>query len=93
DASMRALRQRFAALPDGATVLIGVPAHPYRCPPGPYERASLFAWALRGRRAKLLVADAKDDFSLRPLFQRAWGRLPGSVEWWPRAQGGEVVAV
>ncbi|CAN7590811.1 FAD/NAD(P)-binding oxidoreductase [Pseudorhodoferax sp. LjRoot39] len=93
DASMRALRQRFAALRDGATVLIGVPAHPYRCPPGPYERASLFAWALRGRRAKLLVADAKDDFSLRPLFQRAWARLPGSVEWWPRAQGGEVVAV
>lgn len=93
DASMLALRQRFAALRDGATVLIGVPAHPYRCPPGPYERATLFAWALRGRRAKVLIADAKDDFSLRPQFQRAWGRQPGSVEWWPRAQGGEVAEV
>lgn len=93
DASMQSLRRRFAALRDGATVLIGVPAHPYRCPPGPYERASLFAWALRRRRAKVLIADAKDDFSLRPLFQRAWEGLPGSVEWWPRSQGGEVVAV
>lgn len=94
DASMRALRARFAALGDGATVLIGVPAHPYRCPPGPYERASLFAWALRGRRAKVLIADAKDDFSLRPLFQRAWSALPaGAIEWLPRAQGGEVDAV
>lgn len=94
DASMLALRARFAALGDGATVLIGVPAHPYRCPPGPYERASLFAWALRGRRAKVLVADAKDDFSLRPLFQRAWSALPaGAIEWLPRAQGGEVDAV
>ena len=94
DASMLALRQRFAALPDGATVLIAAPPHPYRCPPGPYERASLFAWALRGRRAKVLVADAKDDFSLRPQFQRAWGQLvPGAIDWWPRAQGGEVEAV
>lgn len=93
DASMLALRRRFAALDDGATVLIGVPPHPYRCPPAPYERASLFAWALRARRGKVLIADAKDDFSLRPQFQRAWDRLPGRVEWWPRAQGGEVVAV
>jgi sulfide dehydrogenase [flavocytochrome c] flavoprotein subunit len=94
DASMQSLRQRFAALPDGATVLIAAPPHPYRCPPGPYERASLFAWALRGRRAKVLIADAKDDFSLRPQFQRAWGALlPGAIDWWPRSQGGEVEAV
>jgi sulfide dehydrogenase [flavocytochrome c] flavoprotein subunit len=94
DPSMLVLRQRFAALPDGATVLIAAPPHPYRCPPGPYERASLFAWALRGRRAKVLIADAKDDFSLRPQFQRAWGTLlPGAIDWWPRSQGGEVEAV
>ncbi|WP_326533818.1 FCSD flavin-binding domain-containing protein [Pseudorhodoferax sp.] len=93
DASLLALRRRFAALRDGATVLIGVPAHPYRCPPAPYERASLFAWALRGRRAKVLIADAKDDFTLRPQFQRAWARWPGTVEWIARAQGGEVHAV
>lgn len=94
DASMQTLRQRFAALGDGATVLISAPPYPYRCPPGPYERASLFAWALRGRRAKILIADAKDDFSLRPLFQQAWARqFAGSIEWVPRSQGGEVEAI
>ena len=94
DASMLALRRRFAALRDGATVLIAAPPHPYRCPPGPYERASLLAWALRGQRAKVLIADAKDDFPLRPQFQRAWERqFAGGIEWWPRAQGGEVQAV
>lgn len=94
DASLRALRQRLRALEEGATVLIGAPPNPYRCPPGPYERASLFAWALRGRRAKILIADAKDDFSKRALFLQAWGEHdPGRIDWWPRAQGGEVLAV
>ena len=37
------LRRQLEAMPDGGTVVISVPANPYRCPPGPYERASLIA--------------------------------------------------
>lgn len=90
------LRRRLHALRDGDTVAIAVPQNPYRCPPGPYERASLFAhWLAAHRpRSKLLLLDAKDDFSKRALFQTAWDlRYPGRIEWIPRAAGGEVVAV
>src|SRR5690606_15874055 len=45
-AQVARLRERFEALRDGATLAISAPANPYRCPPGPYERASLFAWRL-----------------------------------------------
>lgn len=97
DAQVLGLRARVAALRDGASVLIAAPPNPYRCPPGPYERASLIAAALMRdgrRRCKILIADAKDDFSKRALFQLEWDRLyPGLIEWIPRAQNGEVVRV
>lgn len=90
------LERRLSVLEDGATVVIAAPQNPYRCPPGPYERASLFAWYLsrRRQRCKILVVDAKDDFSKRALFQLGWDQLyPGVIEWVPRASGGEVVSV
>lgn len=97
DAQVLTLRERLARVPDGGTVLIGAPANPYRCPPGPYERASLIAHALTatGRgRTKILIADAKDDFSKSALFKLEWDTLyPGMIEWVPRANGGEVVRV
>ena len=97
DRQVPALRRRLEALPDGGTVLIGAPANPYRCPPGPYERASLMAHVLKhtGRsRAKILIADAKDDFSKSALFKLEWDTLyPGMIEWIPRTDGGEVVRV
>lgn len=97
DGQVTHLRQRIEALRDGATVAIVAPPNPYRCPPGPYERASLIAWYLRrgGRRGgKVLVLDAKDDFSKRPLFQLGWDTLyPGTVEWISREKGGEVAEV
>ncbi len=96
DASLLALKRQWSALRDGATVAIVAPPNPYRCPPGPYERASLLAWWLtqRYRRGKVLVCDGKDDFSKRALFQTGWDvRWPGVVEWRPRAEGGEVVGV
>lgn len=97
DAQLLNLRTRVAALGDGATVLIAAPPNPYRCPPGPYERASLIAAALTRadrRRCKILIADAKDDFSKRALFQLEWDRLyPGLIAWIPRAENGEVVRV
>ncbi|MGQ3057190.1 MAG: FCSD flavin-binding domain-containing protein [Nevskia sp.] len=97
DAQVLALRDRIDALPDGATVLIAAPPNPYRCPPGPYERASLIAERLltTGRkRCKILIADAKDDFTKRPLFLAEWDeRYGGMIEWISRSKGGEVVRV
>ncbi|WP_028007039.1 NAD(P)/FAD-dependent oxidoreductase [Solimonas flava] len=96
DGQFARLRAQLDALPDGATVLIAAPPNPYRCPPGPYERASLFAWHAqrRGLRRRIVIADAKDDFSKRAAFMASWNALyPGMIEWWPRAQGGAVVAV
>jgi len=90
------LRRQLEAMPDGGLVVMAVPANPYRCPPGPYERASLIAHYLKTTkpRSKLLVLDAKDSFSKQPLFTAAWGQLyPGLLEWVPLSQGGRVIAV
>lgn len=96
DAQLPALRQRLAALKDGATVAIAAPAGAYRCPPGPYERAGLMAWSLqqKGRRSKIVLLDAKGDFTKRGPIQAAWSSLyPGMVEWVPRRAGGRVTGV
>jgi sulfide dehydrogenase [flavocytochrome c] flavoprotein subunit len=90
------LRRQLEAMDDGGTVVICAPANPYRCPPGPYERASLIAWYLKTHkpRSKLLVVDAKDTFSKQGLFLEAWKRLyPGLVEWVPFAQAGALQSV
>ncbi len=97
DAQVASLRDRIDAVPDGGTILIAAPPNPYRCPPGPYERASLLAEHLlkSGRkRCKILIADSKDDFTKRPLFLAEWDERYGAmIEWIPRAKGGEVVRV
>lgn len=96
DRQFALLRARLDALPDRATVLIASPPNPYRCPPGPYERASLVAWHAkrRGQRRRIVIADAKDDFSKRAAFVASWDALyPGMIEWRPRAQGGAVASV
>jgi len=90
------LRDKLRAMPDGGLVLIAAPADPYRCPPGPYERACLIADYLKREkpRSKILILDAKDAFSKQPLFQEAWTTLyPGMVEWIPAAKSGRVRAV
>lgn len=90
------LAQQLAAMPEGGTVVLSAPANPYRCPPGPYERASLIAHFLRTRkpRAKLIVLDAKDTFSKQKLFEAAWAKLyPDVLEYVPLAAGGQVSEV
>ncbi|MGY2048724.1 FCSD flavin-binding domain-containing protein [Methylobacterium sp. JK268] len=90
------LSRQLAAMPDGGTVVMSVPGNPYRCPPGPYERASLIAHLLKTTkpRAKLIVLDAKDTFSKQKLFQAAWKALyPDHLEYVPLAGGGQVTAV
>ena len=90
------LRKQLEAMDDGGLVVISAPANPFRCPPGPYERASLIAHYLKTKkpRSKLLILDAKDTFSKQRLFQNAWKELyPGMIEWVSLSQGGKVTAV
>jgi hypothetical protein len=90
------LSRQLDAMPDGGLVLIAAPAEPYRCPPGPYERASLIAHYLKTRkpRSKLLILDAKNAFSKQELFRNAWAHLyPGLLEWIPQSQSGRVIRV
>ncbi len=90
------LRDQLSAMADGGTVVMVIPANPYRCPPGPYERASLIAHYLKTQkpRSKLIVLDAKDVFSKQRLFEAAWAALyPGLLEYVPLSAGGRVTAV
>jgi sulfide dehydrogenase [flavocytochrome c] flavoprotein subunit len=69
------LQQQLAALPAGGTVMMTVPASPYRCPPGPYERASLIADYLKSNKpgARLIVVDPHPQIASKTaLFQSAW---------------------
>ncbi len=96
DAQAVALRDAIRGMRPGGVFAIAVPDNPYRCPPGPYERASLAAEYFRKRnpRAKVLILDAKDAFTKQPLFEEAWrARYPGMIEWVPRRDSGTVVAV
>jgi NADPH-dependent 2,4-dienoyl-CoA reductase/sulfur reductase-like enzyme len=90
------LRRQLEAMDDGGLVVISAPANPFRCPPGPYERASLIAHYLKTHKpkSKLIVLDAKDAFSKQRLFQAAWAELyPGLLEWVPLSKGGSVTSV
>jgi len=82
-----ALRQQIEAMPDGGVFAISVPPVPYRCPPGPYERASLVAAYFKKNKpkSKVLIFDANDKVqSKEPLFKKAWAELyPGMVEYVP----------
>ena len=90
------LRKQIEAMEDGGMVVIAVPAAPLRCPPAPYERASLIAHYLKTQkpRSKILILDAKDGFSQQRLFEAAWKELyPGMIERIALSQGGRVTSV
>ncbi|MDR7092615.1 NAD(P)/FAD-dependent oxidoreductase [Hydrogenophaga laconesensis] len=89
-----ALRKQLEALPDGGVYALHIPKAPYRCPPGPYERAAQVAFYFKNHkpRSKVLVLDANPDItSKKALFLKAWNELyPGIVEYKPNS---EVVRV
>ena len=90
------LRRQLEAMEDGGLVVISAPANPFRCPPGPYERASLIAHYLKTQKpkSKLIILDAKDAFSKQRLFQNAWKELyPDHLEWVSLSKGGKVTSV
>ena len=78
------LRKQLEAMPDGGMVLIAPPPNPFRCPPGPYERACQIAHYLKSHKpkSKILILDSKDKFSKQGLFTQAWDRhYKGMIEW------------
>ncbi len=85
------LRSQLEAMKDGGIVVIAPPPNPFRCPPGPYERASQIAMYLQAHKpkSKVLILDAKQKFSKQGLFIQGWKRLYGYgtdnslIEWQP----------
>jgi NADPH-dependent 2,4-dienoyl-CoA reductase/sulfur reductase-like enzyme len=83
-----ALRAQLEAMPDGGVYAITIPEAPYRCPPGPYERACQVAsYFKRAKpRSKVLILDANQDVTSKgPLFKRVWAEeYKGMVEYRPQ---------
>ena len=83
-----ALRRQLEAMPDGGVYALAIPLAPYRCPPGPYERACQVAhyFSRAKPRSKVLVLDANDDVTSKgPLFKKAWAeRYKGIIEYRPK---------
>ena len=91
-----ALRRQLEAMPDGGVYALSIPLAPYRCPPGPYERACQVAHYLQQAkpRSKVLILDANDDVTSKgPLFKKAWAeRYKGMVEYRPKHTAVDVDA-
>ncbi len=83
------LLNQLKAMKDGGTVVIAAPPNPFRCPPGPYERASLIAHYLKESKpkSKVVILDPNSKFSKQPLFEGGWKELYGygtdksMIEW------------
>eukprot|EP00825_Cyclidium_porcatum_P010162 TRINITY_DN151_c0_g5_i1.p3 TRINITY_DN151_c0_g5~~TRINITY_DN151_c0_g5_i1.p3 ORF type:complete len:426 (+),score=89.83 TRINITY_DN151_c0_g5_i1:3909-5186(+) len=80
-----ALRKQLESMKDGGTYAISIPKAPYRCPPGPYERACLVADYFKKSKpkSKVVILDANEDvMSKKGLFTKAWTDLyKGMIEY------------
>ena len=75
-AQKRLLKQQLQAMRDGGTVVMVMPNNPFRCPPGPYERACMIAHYIKTRKpkSKLVIFDPKRAFSKQPVFTEGFDR-------------------
>jgi sulfide dehydrogenase [flavocytochrome c] flavoprotein chain len=91
-----ALRRQLEAMPDGGVYAIAIPESPYRCPPGPYERASQVASYFKKAkpRSKVLILDANPDVTSKgPLFKKFWAEnYAGILEYRPQHKATAVDA-
>ena len=85
-----ALRRQIEAMRDGGVFVLSIPRAPYKCPPGPYERACQVAWYFKRAkpRSKVIILDANEDVtSKKGLFMKAWNEdYKGFVEYRPNQQ-------
>lgn len=81
------LRKQLEAMPDGGVFVMSVPTAPYRCPPGPYERACMVASYFKKAKpkSKIILLDGNPDIaSKKGLFTWAWNTFyPGMIEFRP----------
>ncbi|MBX9592081.1 MAG: NAD(P)/FAD-dependent oxidoreductase [Hyphomonadaceae bacterium] len=77
----RLLKQQLQGMRDGGTVVMVMPNNPFRCPPGPYERACMIAHILKTRKpkSKLVILDPKRAFSKQPVFTEAFDKYYKSI--------------
>jgi NADPH-dependent 2,4-dienoyl-CoA reductase/sulfur reductase-like enzyme len=90
------LKKQLDAMPDGGLFVLVAPDNPFRCPPGPYERASMVAHYFKTKKpkSKVLILDAKENFSKQGLFQDGWKKFyADTIEWVPLSKDGKVVKV
>lgn len=82
------LKRQLAAMKDGGTFVMTIPENPFRCPPGPYERACQVAhyFSKAKPKSKVLILDANDDVTSKgPLFKKAWAdRYKGIIDYRPK---------
>ena len=95
-AQTTALRQQLEAMPDGGVYALSIPRAPYRCPPGPYERACMVASYFKTAKpnSKVVIFDANDDIqSKKGLFMKAWSEhYAGMIEYRPKHKVTDVDA-
>lgn len=86
-AQFELIERQLATVPDGGTIAILPPPDPSRCPPAPYERASMMAHRLRATErggCRIVILDTKERFAKMALFLEGWERYyPGMIEWLP----------
>ena len=90
------LRKQLMAMKDGGTLIIVPPKKPFRCPPGPYERASLMAHYLKVNKpkSKILIVDANPTHSKQAAFHEGWKKeYGGMIEWIKDTDGGVITSV
>ena len=90
------LRQQLESMEDGGVFVLVAPPNPFRCPPAPYERASLVACYFKQYKphSRILILDAKDSFNSQDLFLDAWERhYRGMIEWLPAQFTGGIKAI
>jgi len=91
------LQKQVMSMKDGDVCIIAPPPKPFRCPPGPYERAAQIAHYLKHHgkgKSKVLILDPNDSFSKKGLFEQAWQTLyPGMITWVPGKDDGKVVRI
>ena len=91
-----ALRRQLEAMPDGGVFAMTIPKAPYRCPPGPYERACMVAWYFKQKkpRSKVILLDANEDIvSKKGLFMKVWAdSYKGIIEYRPQSELRDVDA-
>ncbi|MET0003036.1 MAG: cytochrome C [gamma proteobacterium symbiont of Ctena orbiculata] len=90
------LHKQLMAMKDGGVCYIAAPPNPFRCPPGPYERAAQIAHYFKHHKpkSKVIILDAKDKFSKQGLFMQGYKKFYGdTIEWVSGADGGIIEAI